>query len=202
MYDLARAISERGAVVMVPQWGALRPESNDPVEVARGWDEAAAALRFARSHDDEYRGDADRVVVVGHSWGASVAAAIALSGDSFRGTGTDLDSSALPMGCVALDGPMDIRVLVPDARYQDRPRTWDRINPSQILAAGPPGAKTPFRLLIGGTWPEGDASNREFARALKNKGGDVRVTVLRRSHIEMAAPSDQTLDAVFELAGR
>jgi len=202
MYDLARDIARRGAVVMVPQWAAVRPESHAAQAVARGWHEAAAAVRFARNSGARWGGDTSRVIVVGFSWGASAAATIALSGDAFTATGTDLGSSGMPDGCVVLDGPMDIRVLVPEGRYDDQPEAWNRINPQRVLANSPSSPTVPFRLLLGGAWPESDRANREFARSVRRQGGDVAVTVLGRSHLEMAAPADETLDAVFELANR
>jgi acetyl esterase/lipase len=201
MYDLAKAVAARGAVVFVPQWDALAPDSHELPDVARGWEQAAAAIVFARANAAAYGGDAGRLIAVGHSWGASVAAAMTLAGDRFKPEATEAGVSALPDACVALDGPMDLRVLVPEARYAGDAVKWNRLNPAWIAANSPSREGVEFRLIVG-SWKEGAASNVSFEDTLKRAGYGVSLVDVGKPHMEMAAPLDETLDAIAELANR
>ena len=201
MYDLAEAVAARGAVVFVPAWDALAPSAYELPDVARGWDQAASALAFARANAAEYGGDASRLIAVGHSWGASVAAAMTLAGDRFKPLASKAGVSQLPDACVALDGPMDLRVLVPDDRYASNTAKWNRINPAWIAAHSPAREGVEFRLIVG-DWKEGAASNVVFADTLKRAGYTVSLVDLGKGHMEMAEPLDETVSAIMQLANR
>jgi dienelactone hydrolase len=201
MYPLAEAIAQRGIVVFIPDWGAPPPWDHDAAGVTRGWEKAAAAMRYARAHTSEYGSQAQRLVAVGHSWGASVSMGMAFAGDDFSALGAESEQSALPDAVVALDGPMDTRVLVDDTAYADDPTAWDRMNPTKIAKRlGRLGEGVEYRLIIGGTWPESDASNAVFERQLRDSGGSVTLQTLNKSHMEMVEPLPETVETILELA--
>jgi pimeloyl-ACP methyl ester carboxylesterase len=82
MAEIARALAARGAVVYNVDYRGVRPA------YTKGFPESitdvACAIRFARSTAHRYGGDADDVVLVGHSQGGYVGAMVALAGDTFR----------------------------------------------------------------------------------------------------------------------
>ncbi len=105
---LARAIARRGAVVVVPNWGAdaspmdmlasgsSASQSIDFLLPVR--DQGACAVSFAVSHADEYGADPNRIVLVGNSAGANQASMVALADTS------PLAGCAVPPAEWAADG--------------------------------------------------------------------------------------------------
>jgi hypothetical protein len=79
----ATAIAQQGAVVVVAVWGDAKTP-RPPAATFITWmnqhlDSAACAVSFAVAHAGEYGADASRLVLVGHSSGASPAAMVALA---------------------------------------------------------------------------------------------------------------------------
>jgi acetyl esterase/lipase len=93
---VGRALASRGFVVAIPDY-RLVPQVRYPTFL----EDNAAAVRWARSHSAEIGGDADRLVLMGHSAGAYDAAMLALD-DRWLG----VDRKAVK-ALVGLAGPYD-----------------------------------------------------------------------------------------------
>lgn len=93
--DLAR----RGHVVVVPDY-RLYPEVRFPAFLQ----DAAAAVAVARRRARDWGGDPDRVVLMGHSAGAHIAAMLALDPRWLAAAGDSRDRLA---GAIGLAGPYD-----------------------------------------------------------------------------------------------
>jgi hypothetical protein len=72
----ARRVADLGFVVFLVNWGSFVQEPNYDFIVATG-SQAACAVEFARSHAAEYGGDAEALILFGHSAGASTASMVA-----------------------------------------------------------------------------------------------------------------------------
>ncbi|WP_336987330.1 alpha/beta hydrolase [Altererythrobacter aquiaggeris] len=96
-YDfVGRALAARGFVTVIPDY-RLVPEVTYPAFVEDG----ASAVRWARVNAAQYGADPDKVVVIGHSAGAYIAAMLALD-ERFLA-----DDRAALRGFVGLAGPYD-----------------------------------------------------------------------------------------------
>nr|WP_220129678.1 alpha/beta hydrolase [Sphingomonas chungangi] len=93
---VGRALASRGFVVAIPDY-RLVPQVRYPTFL----EDNAAAVRWVRGHAREFGGDADRLVLAGHSAGAYNAAMLALD-PQFLGP----DRKAV-RGLVGLAGPYD-----------------------------------------------------------------------------------------------
>jgi acetyl esterase/lipase len=93
---VGRALAARGFVVAIPDY-RLVPTVSYPAFLV----DNATAVRWVRSHSGEFGGDADRVVLAGHSAGAYDAAMLALDP---RWLGDDRKAVR---GLVGLAGPYD-----------------------------------------------------------------------------------------------
>ncbi|MBN2114622.1 MAG: alpha/beta hydrolase [Acidimicrobiia bacterium] len=77
--ELAGATAERGAAVFVPDWGNGEPFTRSTRDdLAAMVEGASCAVSYALAHAVEYGGDPERLVLLGHSAGAMVAAVIGL----------------------------------------------------------------------------------------------------------------------------
>jgi acetyl esterase/lipase len=78
----ANAVAEQGFVVFVPDWGGLVNGGGGvptPGQFELFISEGACAVAFARSHAAEYGGNADTLILFGHSAGANLVGGIAFS---------------------------------------------------------------------------------------------------------------------------
>ena len=163
----ARALAAKGFVVVVPDY-RLVPQVRYPGFVEDG----AAAVRWVRGHIGAYGGDADRIVLTGHSAGAYIAAMLALDpvwlGEDREGV----------RAFVGLAGPYDFLPLDDGASIAAFGE-WPDLPPTQPVAHAGPGAP-PVLLLHG----EPDVRvkvrhSRALAAALSAAGNDVRLTLYR-----------------------
>jgi acetyl esterase/lipase len=133
---VGRALAARGFVVVVPDY-RLVPAVRFPAFVQDG----AAAVRWTEAHAGTYGGSADRLVVMGHSAGAYIAAMLAVDGRWLGHARTSVK------GLVGLAGPYDFAPFDVDASraaFGDWPRpadtqpvTWARAgDPPAFLAYG------------------------------------------------------------------
>lgn len=96
-YNFAgRALASRGFVVAVPDY-RLVPEIHFPAFIEDG----AAAVRWVRQNIANYGGDPDRIVLMGHSAGAHIAAMLATDPQWLEG------DRGFVQGLVGLAGPYD-----------------------------------------------------------------------------------------------
>ena len=101
---VARALAQSGIVVVVPDY-RVYPE----VRFAGFMRDGAAALAFAKRNAARFGGDPDRLVVMGHSAGAHIAAMLALDPRWLGAEG--LRPRTALAGMVGLAGPYDFLPL-------------------------------------------------------------------------------------------
>lgn len=133
---VGRALAARGFVTMIPDY-RLVPEVTYPGFVEDG----AAAVRWARTNAKSYGGDGERIIVVGHSAGAYIAAMLAIDR---RWLGKDRD---VVRGLIGLAGPYDFAPFTvgaaqaafgawPDAAETQPVTHVDRSAPPALLLTG------------------------------------------------------------------
>lgn len=161
----ARALAAKGFVVVVPDY-RLVPQIRYPGFVEDG----VGAVRWARAHAAEFGGDAERLLLAGHSAGAYIAAMLALDPEWL---GSDRNAVR---GLIGLAGPYDFLPLDDSAsiaafgEWPDLPAT----QPVTYAGAGAPPA-----LLLHGE-PDTRVKVRHskaLAAALKRAGNDARLTL-------------------------
>jgi len=196
---LAEAIAQRGAVVFNAPYRLTFEGGGFPTT----FEDAACAVRFAAEHTVEYGGDPDRLIVVGYSAGAQIAAVVALAGDTFDGDCLVEMNDTLPTRLVGLAGPYDTDALGPllepffgtDPAVDPEP--WRLGNPFTYLGRNP---DLVVRLI------HGDQDqivplifSRYFEQQLSDHGYDVTLTVVpgadHRDVVDPAAYGDLAVDA-------
>lgn len=117
------ALAARGFVTVIPDY-RLYPEVRFPEFMADG----AQAVAWVRQHAREFGGDPDRIVLMGHSAGAHMAALLALNDAYLAKAGVPEHSI---VGLIGLSGPYD---LVPNSDtlnsiFTDpyRPEDWQPV---------------------------------------------------------------------------
>lgn len=161
---VGQALAQLGFVAVVPNYG-LMPATPFP----RFVDDAARAVAHAREHLPEWGGDTTRVVLMGHSAGAHIAALIAYDSRYLARHGT---TPAILSGFVGLSGPYDFLLDTPLLR-----RTFGG-SPEREYAAQPvhfvhPTA--PRTLLVMGEDDQtvNPRNTRALAAALRRVGAPV-----------------------------
>lgn len=99
------SLAASGIATIVPDY-RIYPEARYPDFLEDG----AAAVRFARDNADRWQIDPDRIVVMGHSAGAYIAAMLALDKRWLGGVG--LDPADHIAGLAGLAGPYDFLPIV------------------------------------------------------------------------------------------
>ena len=94
------ALANRGIVTIIPDY-RVYPQVLFPAFLRDG----AQAVRWAREHAAEFGGDPDRIMLIGHSAGAHIAAMLTLDKQWLADVG--LDSRRDIKGMVGLAGPYD-----------------------------------------------------------------------------------------------
>jgi acetyl esterase/lipase len=91
------ALAERGYLTAIPDY-RLYPQVRFPEFI----DDGAAAVAWVQQHAREFGGDPDRIVLMGHSAGAHIAAMLALDDAYLKKAGVSVNSI---VGLVGLSGP-------------------------------------------------------------------------------------------------
>lgn len=192
----------RGAILvsvgyrLVPQVG--------PLEQA---DDVAHALATVQQLAPSWGGDPARVVLMGHSAGAHLAALVGASPTIAQRAG------ALPwLGTVALDSAaLDPAALMKTrhARFYDRvfgndPALWQAVSPTAVLSAGAP----PMLLVCSTQRADGScAQSQRFAAHATAHGVRATVSAQDLSHLEINAtlglpgPLTDAVQAFFDSIG-
>lgn len=100
------AFAELGYVTVVPDY-RLYPDVRFPAFI----DDGALAVKWVHEHAAEHGGDPSRIVLIGHSAGAHLAAMLALNRSYLNKAGVDPASIA---GLVGISGPYDLDPTAPD----------------------------------------------------------------------------------------
>jgi acetyl esterase/lipase len=98
------ALAASGLIAVIPDYRVF-PEVRFPSFI----EDAAAAVRWARDHAAEYGGDPTRIVLMGHSAGAQIAAMLTF--DRHYLAAVNLDPRRDVKGLVGLAGPYDFLPL-------------------------------------------------------------------------------------------
>lgn len=160
---IGEAFARLGHVVVVPDY-RLYPEVRFPAFM----NDSARALSWVRENIDDYDGDADRIILVGHSAGAHIAALLALDGRY-------LDAAEVPSesvrGLVGIAGPYAIDPM----SYNITRKVFAGIaNANEARPVAYANANAPKMLLIHG---EDDSTvkainSQILANAVNEAGGD------------------------------
>jgi len=200
---LSRTIASWGAVVFTPNWHSS--SLTDPKkEMYWGAEDAACAIRFARSRAAEYGGTPARVVAVGHSAGGWAAALMALAGDEFEGDCLVKQGSAHPDAMVGLDGAYDLPKFVTSSTYEKvSPKKWAVIRPSSYIDKDDLRPGVEFHLFTGKEQELIDEGQILF-KSLLEAGYQVTYTNLPGiEHMDMASSRhEETIRSIVETMHR
>lgn len=176
---VGQALSSRGFVTVIPNY-RLYPQVKFPAFVQDG----AKAVAWARAYAAEYGGDPSKLVVMGHSAGAQIAALLALDSEYLQALG---GSRAWIAAMVGLAGPYDFLPLK-EADLQDMfgpPSHYPASQPINFV-----DGKSPPLLLLQGladktVYPK---NSRNLAKAVAAKGGQVAIKLYPGvTHIRLIA---------------
>ena len=190
---LGEALARNGFLVVVPDY-RLYPEVRFPTFVADG----ARALRWVRDHAHAFGGDPDRIILMGHSAGAHIAALLAY--DERYLAREAVPASALS-GFVGLAGPY---AFDPLAYRSTRPIFEGLADPDRARPIAFASGEAPPALLLHGAADRTvlPRNSREMAARIEVSGG--RATLREypgTGHIglvlSLAAPF-RGRDAVYE----
>ncbi len=162
---VGRALAAQGFVVVIPDY-RLVPQVRFPGFVEDG----AAAVRWAETNAKRFGGDGARIVLMGHSAGAHIAALLALDE---RWLGADRRAVK---GFVGLAGPYDFLPLDPGAA-QNALGNWPRPAETQPITYA--GAGDPPVLLLAGAddTTVKPRNSTALAETLTAAGVDATVTI-------------------------
>jgi acetyl esterase/lipase len=185
-----RALTERGFVFVSTNYRLL-----PHVEMGAIVRDIARSIRWVHDHIAEYGGDPDRLLVMGHSAGAQLAALVCTDERYLKAEGLSL---SVVKGCVPVDGDTyDVPAIIetaetrrrvhglPQATYGHREKFGDdpakhRDFSAVTHVAGGKGIP-PFLILHVAEHPDTSAQAQRLAAALKGAGVPVRVFGARES---------------------
>ncbi len=172
------ALAEAGYVSVLPDY-RLYPHARFPQFV----DDGAAAVRWVRDNIARYGGDPDRLILMGHSAGAHMAASLAWQRSRLAAVGVPQGAIR---GLVGMSGPYQ---LAPNTRTLNEifaaPYTAADWQPIRAIDRGSP----PSLLLHGGAdglvWPS-NAENAAAALVAAGVRGEVKIYP-GRGHADIVA---------------
>src|SRR5918994_18871 len=186
-----QAFVEKGFVFVSTNYRLL-PE----VDMATIVRDIARSIRWVHDHIAEYGGDPKRILVMGHSAGAQLAALICIDERYLKAEGLSL---AILKGCVPVDGDtFDVPAIIetaetrrrvhgqPQATYGHREKFGNDPAKHRDLSAVTHVASgkgiPPFLILHVAEHPDTTAQAQRLANVLKGAGVTVRVFGARESH--------------------
>jgi acetyl esterase/lipase len=133
------ALADKGYVTFVPDYGHY-PAERFPAFI----EDLAAAVSWIQAHATDFGADPKRIVLMGHSAGAHMAAMLALNSNYLRAAGAD---PARIVGLIGLSGPYDLAPNTPtlhaifsapysEADWQVTRFASDRAPPSLLIHGG------------------------------------------------------------------
>lgn len=176
---VGEALSSQGYVTVIPDY-RVYPEVGYPTFL----EDAAKAVAWVRQHIDAYGGDANRIVLGGHSAGAYIAVMLSLNSTYLQQAGLQASDIA---GTFGLAGPYDflplrsarLKTIFGDDEQQQAAQ------PIRYASADSP----PMLLLVGekdGTVSPGNS--RRLAEKLKRSGARVQLQQFETfGHVDMVA---------------
>lgn len=167
-------------VVFVSVNYRLAPQNRFPLFMH----DLAAAMRWVKDNISRFGGDADRLVLTGHSAGAHIVALLATDPQYLKAQGLPVDMFRL----VAPNDTASFNLLVDpyglfvrrqikireDAFGTDR-KVYAQASPTLHAAKASPASLSPFLIFVSSKRPDAVEQSHALARALKDSGntGDV-----------------------------
>ncbi len=177
----------------------------------------AKAMRWTHEHIAEYGGDPKRILVMGHSAGAQLAALICTDDRYLKAEGLSL---AIVKGCVPVDGDTyDVPAIIETAEARLRAHGFPMPKFGHRLKFGPEPSKhrdysavthvakgkgiPPFLILHVADHPDNSAQAKRLEGVLKEAGVPAkafgaRETNHNRINENLGLPDDLSTQAVFE----
>ena len=179
--------------------------------------DVAKAVRWVHEHIAEYGGDPERLLIMGHSAGAQLAALICIDDRYLKAEGLSLD---IVRGCVPVDGDTyDVPAIIEMAETRARvhklpqPKFGHRVkfgnDPakhrdfSAVMHVAKDKKIPPFLILHVADHPDTSAQARRLGNVLKEANVPVTVydakeTTHHRINADLGKPDDPTTKALFE----
>lgn len=211
-----RVFAEKGFVFVSTNYRLL--PSVDMGTIIR---DIAKSIRWVHDHIAEYGGDPKRLLVMGHSAGAQLAALICIDDRYLKAEGVSL---AVIKGCVPVDGDTyDVPAIIETAENRNRvhglpqPKFGHRVkfgnDPakhkdfSAVTHVAKDKGIPPFLILYVAGQPDTTAQAQRLGNVLKEAGVPVTVFGARESthnklNADLGKPDDPATKALFEFVGK
>lgn len=211
-----RVFMEKGFVFVSTNYRLL-----PSVDVATIFRDIAKSIRWVHEHIAKHGGDPKRILVMGHSAGAQLAALICTDDRYLKAEGLSL---AIVKGCVPVDGdtydvPAIIEVAetrwrvhgLPKAKFGHRQKFGNDPDKHRDYSAVTHVAKDkgipPFLILHVAGHPDTTAQALRLGNALKSAGVPTTVfgareTTHRKINADLGQPDDPATKALFEFLGK
>jgi acetyl esterase/lipase len=182
--------------------------------------DVAKALRWVHDHIAEHGGDPNRLLVMGHSAGAQLAALVCTDDRYLKAEGLSLD---ILKGCVPVDGDtFDVPAIIetaetrwrvhglPPAKFGHREKFGNDPAKHKDFSAVTHVAKgkaiPPFLILYVAGHPDTTAQAQRLGNVLKEAGVPVTVfgareTTHNKINADLGRPDDPATKALFEYLG-
>jgi acetyl esterase/lipase len=210
-----KVFTEKGFVFVSTNYRLL-----PAVDMATIVRDVAQSVRWVHDHVGEYGGDPKRLLVMGHSAGAQLAALICTDDRYLKAEGLSL---GVVKGCVPVDGDtFDVPAIIetaetrwrvhglPPAKFGHRAKFGNDAAKHKDFSAVTHVAKDkgipPFLILHVAEHPDTTAQARRLGNALKDAGLPVTVfgardTTHGKISADLGAPDDPATKALFEFVG-
>ena len=155
----------------------------DPLQQAG---DLARAITWVQQRAGSWQADATRVVVIGHSSGAHLAALLAADPDLLRKHGAEPWLATVLLDCAALDVVAIMRAPhrpLFDRAFGADEAGWRQASPLHCLRMRP----APVLLVHSGQRPESAEASHKFAAAVVAVNGRAEVCEVAVSHVELNA---------------
>jgi acetyl esterase/lipase len=181
----------------------------------------ARSIRWVHDHIGEYGGDPKRLLVMGHSAGAQLAALVSIDDRYLKTEGLSL---AIIRGCVPVDGDTyDVPAMIETAETRNRvhglpqPKAGHRVkfgndpekhkDYSAVTHVARDKSIPPFLILHVANHPDVTAQAQRLGNALKEAGVPVTVfgareTTHTRINAELGLADDPATEALFDFLGK
>lgn len=203
VHEKPRALLERGFVFVSVNYRLL-PEATIH-EMAR---DVARAIRWVHDHIREFGGDPERLVVMGHSAGAQLAALVCTDDRHLQSVELPL---AIVKGCVPVDGdtydvPLQIATVEERRAEIYRQKFGDEASQralSPVAHVAPDKSIPPFLILHVATHPETRGQSERLVQALRAAGISANAYPAENKdhgaiNSELGLPDDPPTRALFE----
>ena len=190
------------------------------VEIEVIFRDIAKSIRWVHDHIAEHGGDPNRLLVMGHSAGAQLAALVSIDDRYLKAEGLSLD---IIKGCVPVDGDTyDVPAIIetaetrrrvhgqPQAKFGHREKFGNDAARHRDYSAVTHVAKgkgiPPFLILHVAEHPDVSAQAQRLAAALKEAEVPVKVfggreTTHSKINADLGLPDDPATNALFEFLG-